>query len=98
MNKELENILSIINNLKYEIKQDYKTDIIGVFGSYARGDQKTTSDLDILVRFDNGATLLDFGGLSVFLEEKLGLKVDIVPVDVIRNEIKDEILKEALYI
>lgn len=71
---------------------------MGVFGSYVRGEQKRGSDIDILVKFDEGATLIDFVGLSIYLENKLKIKVDIVPIDSIREEIRDKILKEAIFL
>jgi len=69
-----------------------------MFGSYAREEQKEGSDMDILVRFLEGASLFDFVGLANFLEEKLDLKVDIVPIDTIREEIRENVLKEAIYL
>jgi len=51
---------------------------IGVFGSYARGDQQQDSDLDILVEFSKEISLLDLVGLEQNLTEKLGIKVDLV--------------------
>lgn len=80
------------------MRQKYKAEIKGIFGSYVRGEQKEDSDVDILVRFLEGATLFNFVGLADYLEERLKLKVDIVPVDTIRQEIKEDILKEAIYL
>ena len=96
--KTLEDIKKNLCILKNEIKKQYKADIIGIFGSYVRNKQRKKSDLDILVKFYEGATLFEFVGLAIFLEEKLGIKVDIVPYDAIRNEIKNEILKETVYL
>jgi predicted nucleotidyltransferase len=53
-----------------------------------KDEQSETSDVDILISFHEGASLIDFAGISYFLEEKLNLIVDIVPVDTIRNEIR----------
>lgn len=96
--KDKNDIKKILNLLKNEIRKNYKAEIVGIFGSYARGEQKRKSDLDIIVKFSEGATLFDFVGLGVFLEKKLKLKVDIVPYDSIREELKKVILKEAIYI
>lgn len=52
--------------------------------------------LDVLVEFEKEADLFDFVGLSIFLEEKLGRKVDVVPRDAVRPELKDIILREAV--
>lgn len=79
-----------------EIKKEYKAEVIGLFGSYTRGEQKEGSDIDILVRFSEGATLLDFVGLANFLEEKLKIKVDIVSERAVRPELKEQILSEVV--
>jgi len=91
-------IKETLRNLEEEVRKRYRAEIVGPFGSYVRGEQKDTSDVDILVRFLEGATLFDFVGLADFLEEKLGIKVDIVPVDTIRKEIREQVMKEAVYL
>ena len=93
-----EEIVKILQKVKEEIRIKYKAEIKGIFGSYAREEAKQGSDVDILVNFLEGATLFDFIGLANYLEEKLKIKVDIVPVDTLRREIKDKILKEAIYL
>lgn len=96
MNIELEKIVKSIKNLEGEIRRDYKAKIVGLFGSYVRGEQKERSDVDILVRFFEGATLFDFVGLAEFLEEKLNVKVDIVSERALRPELKEQILREVI--
>lgn len=98
MNKELEIIIEDLKKLREQTRIEHKAEIVGIFGSYVRGEKKERSDLDILVRFLEGATLFDFVGLADFLEEKLNVKVDIVPADTVREEIKEQVLKEAIYI
>lgn len=93
-----EEIIKTLQELKVEIGARFKAEIVGLFGSYVRGEQKENSDLDILVRFFQGATLFDFSGLSDFIEEKLQLKVDIVPIDVVRKEIREGVLRQAIYL
>lgn len=89
-------IIQILRSLREQIRRNYKAEVIGVFGSYARGEERGKSDLDLLVRFLQGANFFDFVGLSDFLEEKLGLKVDIVSERAVRKELKESILKEVL--
>ncbi|MBZ4650843.1 MAG: uncharacterized protein PWP02_988 [Thermosipho sp. (in: thermotogales)] len=96
--KTLNEIISIIKDLKKEIEQKYKVEILGIFGSFARGEQKETSDVDILVKFHENATLFDFIGLSIFLQEKLGIDVDIVPQDAVRKELREKINQEVVKI
>lgn len=98
MDKELERIIRTLKSLEGQMRTEYKAELVGLSGSYVRGEQKGTSDVDILVSFLEGATLFDLVGLANFLEEELKLKVDIVPIDTIRKEIKEQVLKEAVYL
>jgi hypothetical protein len=89
-------ILKILSNLKAESRQRYKAEIKGIFGSYVKGEQKEGSDVDVLVEFEECANLLDLVGLALFLEEKLNLKVDVVPESALREEIRQFVLKEKV--
>jgi predicted nucleotidyltransferase len=62
------------------------------FGSIARGDMRKKSDIDLLVSLRKDKSLLDFAGLKIELEEKLGRKVDLLTYDAIHPLIKDRIL------
>jgi predicted nucleotidyltransferase len=96
--KTKDEIIKILNEVKDEVKSKYKAEIKGIFGSYARGDENKTSDIDIIVDFEKGADLFDLVETSMFLEEKLSCPVDIIPRDSIRSEIKELILQETIYI
>jgi predicted nucleotidyltransferase len=91
-------ILEILSNLKDGISENYKADIKGIFGSYAREEQDQNSDIDILVEFHKGATLLDLARLSNFLEEKLQIKVDVVSQRAVRKEIENDIYRELVHL
>jgi predicted nucleotidyltransferase len=93
-----EEIIKILKDVNGEAQQKYKAQLEGIFGSFARGEENPESDVDVLVAFEKGANLLHLVGLSLFLEEKLHLPVDVAPHDAIRKEIKDNILKEAIYL
>lgn len=97
-NLSLEDILIRLRELKTDAKQKYKAEIRGVFGSFVRGEQTMDSDLDVLVEYDDGANFLDHVGLSLFLEERLGFSVDVVPESAIREEIREDILGEKVTI
>jgi len=92
----LEELTTLLRKNRDVISREYKAQILGVFGSYARGEQKPGSDIDMLVRFDEGATLFDLVGLGDFLEELLRLKVDIASERALRIEIRDRILAEVV--
>jgi predicted nucleotidyltransferase len=84
--------------VKSELKEKFKVKTIGFFGSYVRGEQKNTSDLDILVDFDEPISLFRFIELEDFLSQQLGVKVDLVMRDALKPRIKDSILNEAIYV
>lgn len=88
-------LLTALKELKEEIQVKYKVQRIGVFGSVVRGEQSKTSDIDLLVDFDEDADLFDLVGLRLFLEEKLQRKVDVVPRRALREELREVVLKEV---
>ena len=92
----LREIIDSINYLKEDIRKKYRAEVVGIFGSFVRGEEKETSDIDVLVEFSEDADLFDFVGLSIFLEEKLGRRVDVVPRDTLRAELQEVILGEAV--
>ena len=74
----------------------YRTRIVGIFGSYARGEQAKDSDLDVLVEPEEGATLFDLGGLNTYLEETLDCPVDLVSRRSLREEIASSVLRDLV--
>ena len=96
MNKEVEEIRRTLKGLEEQIRKEYKAEIIGLFGSYVRGERRESNDVDVLARFLEGATLFDFVGLADFLEERLNLRVDVVSDRAIRQELREQILKEVV--
>ena len=68
---------------------------VRVFGSAARGESKPDSDIDILVEWEAGRSLLDHVALMQDLEDLLGMKVDIVTRDALHRFIRDQVLAEA---
>ena len=94
--KALKDIQKSLVKYKDTVRKEYKAEIVGVFGSYSREEQTKTSDVDILVRFLDGATLFDLVGLGEFIEEKLKVKADIVSERAIRPELREQILKEVI--
>ena len=74
---------------KYHLKE------ISIFGSYARGEQKKNSDLDILVEFNEAPDLFKFIHLERELKHLVGIKVDVVRKKALREELRAGILKEA---
>jgi predicted nucleotidyltransferase len=90
-----ERILEKLRGLERQIKANYKVKEIGVFGSFIRGDEGEKSDIDILVEFEEDADLFDLSGLALLLEEKLRRKVDVVPKNALREELRESVLREV---
>ena len=97
--KKIENIKVKLEALKPLLKERYQVETLGFFGSYARGEQKKKSDIDVLVEFSqpNRIDLFDFIELEEFISKKLGIKVDLVTKSALKPMIKEQILKETIY-
>ncbi|HEY4514588.1 MAG TPA: nucleotidyltransferase family protein [Candidatus Paceibacterota bacterium] len=69
-----------------------------LFGSYARGDQTSESDVDILIEPPEGMTLFDMAGLVNDLEDVLGLRVDLLTYGAMHPRLEPYISKDAIII
>ena len=83
-----------INNKIIAYLSKYEPAKIGIFGSYARGDDTENSDIDILVDFKRKITLFDLGGIKYDLTEILNRNVDIVTERSVNAKIKDYIYRD----
>lgn len=96
--KTLEKIKKILVLHKQELKDKYKIKEIEVFGSFARNEQNEGSDIDLLVEFKEIPDLFIFIEIESYLEKLLKNKVDLVRKEVIRPELREFILNEAVLI
>lgn len=69
---------------------------VRVFGSVARGEAGEQSDIDLVVEFESGRSLLDHAALWMELQDLLGCKVDVVSDRGIKQRIRDQVLREAV--
>ena len=88
-------IRSLHNDID-KIAAKYGAHNIRIFGSVARGENESTSDVDFLVEFEPGRSLLDHGGMIMDLQDLLGCKVDIVSERGLRPRMRERVLKEAV--
>ena len=92
-------ILSFISQNKKMLRDRYHITRIGLFGSYARGEQKDTSDIDLLIEFEENTQ--DLYDLKIQIKElfrsKFGIETDICREKYIKPRIKKTILKETVY-
>ena len=75
-----------INDIIISTLKEFHPERIGIFGSFARDENTPESDIDILVKFKNGITLLQLIKLENDLSEKLGIKVDLVTEGALTND------------
>lgn len=78
-------------NIIKSVTQRVKPTLVGVFGSYARGEENEKSDLDILIDFDMKVNLLDLIGIEQELSELLGIKVDLITLRSVNTYLKQHI-------
>ncbi len=79
-----------------EIAARHGADSLRVFGSFARGEARPESDIDLLVRMDGGRSLFDQAAMLVELRDLLGREVDVVTEDGLRESIRERVLREAV--
>jgi predicted nucleotidyltransferase len=94
-------ISELINDHRKQIidlAEKYGASEVRVFGSVARGTADEQSDIDFLVELAPGRSLLDLGGLLYELQQLLGRNVDVVTSAGLRPRIREQVLREAMYI
>jgi predicted nucleotidyltransferase len=96
--KNFKDIKNIINKSKPLLAEKYKVKDIGIFGSYARGEQKETSDLDVLVEFNERVGFFKFLELEEYLRELLKVNIDLVTKKALKPRIGQNILNEVVMI
>jgi len=95
--KNMDEIIKILTEHKEELRKKYKIKGIKIFGSYARGEQKETSDIDIIVDFEETPTLIELLRVEEEIGRILGIKVDLLTEESISPFIKPYI-KEVVAI
>ncbi len=95
--KSLEELKTIINQHKRELKERFMVKNIAIFGSYAREEQSQESDIDILVEFEKPVGLL-FVHLADYLEEILEARVDLVTPDAIKPNRRIYVMEDLVYV
>ena len=96
--KTVDDILAIIRQHQDILAERYGIKIVGLFGSYTRGEQLQSSDLDLLADILHPISLLELVGAEIYLTDILGVKVDLVPKRNVRAELQEAIPREAIAI
>jgi predicted nucleotidyltransferase len=92
-----EEILKTLAKDKPELQRQFKVSKMALFGSYARGDQRADSDVDILVEVDPSIGL-DFVTLAERIEKLLGVSVDLVSSRAVTQKAMEYIEPELIYV
>lgn len=96
--QDVEEIRAELAALKSELQADYPIRKLGVFGSYARDEQRPDSDLDILVTFDHTVTLFDLVRLENELSNRLGVDVDLVTRNSLKPRIGSRVDEDVVFV
>ncbi len=91
-------ILLTLGRIRQDLEKKFNVKRIGIFGSYARGDQHLESDIDFLVDFHEGADLYDLIRLRDYLSGIFHHQVDVVPARALREEFRQRVLAEVSYV
>jgi predicted nucleotidyltransferase len=88
--------IDVLRSHEQEIKERFAIRRIGLFGSFVRGEEKETSDVDILVEFEK-PTFRNFMNLAFFLEDLFGRKVDLLTPEGISHRIRPYVEREVVW-
>jgi predicted nucleotidyltransferase len=83
-------------NVIKAVTQKLKPTLLGIFGSYARGEENEKSDLDILIDFEAKVNLLELIGIEQEISELLGVKVDLVTLRSVNASLKPYIESDLI--
>lgn len=92
-------ILNKLREIKPELYNKFYIKNLGLFGSYARGENSETSDIDLLFEYDETKpfsyfTLID---LEEFLSDLFKMKIDLANKKTLKPDLKDNILNEVIF-
>lgn len=91
-------VLQFLGSHKQEIMRNYGVVRLGVFGSYARGDQRDDSDIDIAVEMETDHIFRKFFALERYLKENLRSPVDLGIESALKPLAREKIMKEIVYV
>lgn len=94
MNKD--EALQLLCSHREEIVREFGVSRLALFGSTARNEADETSDVDLLVSFEGGATLRRYMGLSRYLESMLQRRVDLVTDQSLRQELRPSVERDLV--
>lgn len=94
--RDLDDLVRLLRERRGELEERFAVSSIAVFGSYARGEQRAGSDLDLLVDFRRTPTFIELAELEDYLQGVLGLRVEVGTKGGLKGRIGKRILAEAV--
>jgi uncharacterized protein len=96
--RTLEDVKQILIQNRHLLRETYQVTELGIFGSYARGEQTETSDIDVLIDYTDAPTLFVLVELRNYLSQIMGMKVDVVTKNGLKTRVRDRVLSEVVYV
>jgi len=95
--KSRDTILASLRAMRPQLAERYGVDVIGIVGSWARGEARRDSDLDVAFDLvaERKVSLFDLGGVAAEIEDEVGIEVDLVDWKTLRPRLK-EIMKQDI--
>jgi len=94
----LDSIQQCLRQRQDLFRQQYRITQMGIFGSYARGEQTAASDVDVLVDYEQAPTLAQLVELRDYLSDLMGKKVDVVTKRGLKPRLRERVLAEVIYL
>jgi len=91
-------VLELLSRQLPEIRRRFDVRELAIFGSVARDEARPDSDLDILVTFASRASFDNYMGLKLYLEQLLGMSVDLATDRGLREEIRPVVERELIHV
>lgn len=91
-------VLELLSRQLPEIRRRFDVRELAIFGSVARDEARPGSDLDILVTFASRASFDNYMGLKLYLEQLLGMSVDLATDRGLREEIRPVVERELIHV
>jgi uncharacterized protein len=96
--KTLDEIKRLLSERKAWLCETYQITELGIFGSYARGEQTQDSDVDVLIDYEQAPTLFKLVNLRDYLKELTGVSVDVVTKNGLKPRMRARVLSEVIYL
>ncbi|MDP6455344.1 MAG: nucleotidyltransferase family protein [SAR202 cluster bacterium] len=89
--------LSTLSRSKEELQQKFGVKSIAVFGSTARNEARSDSDVDILVEFEEPVGYFTLADVQFYLEDVLGIDVDLATPGSLKSPVRERVYKDLIY-